>query len=254
MTDTPPAEPPTPQENPVEIHKLKPIHSWREFLTELGTIVLGICIAISLEQLVEGWHWSHEVKEARQVIHSEIAANEATFFVRRLSYKACLDRQMREAEAILADLEAGRKPGRFTTFHYGGNGPTSDSGWEAQRAAQTLTHFPPEELAMMGRYYSWLTDFKGWIAREGETWTDLAVLRGPPAGLGPSDFMRMRNSLASIRRIAGLMDLNTIRMLKLGDALDIPRAPVDQRRLQLYCHTNEDEYQQRIKDMETARR
>ena len=37
----------------MEIHKPKPVHSWRELLTELGIVVLGICIAISLEQFVE---------------------------------------------------------------------------------------------------------------------------------------------------------------------------------------------------------
>jgi hypothetical protein len=40
MTDTPPAQS-APEETPaVEIHKAKPIHTWRDFLKELGTIVL----------------------------------------------------------------------------------------------------------------------------------------------------------------------------------------------------------------------
>ncbi len=49
-TDQPPPptpEEPAPKETIVEIHKPKPIHSFREFLAELGTIVLGICIALA---------------------------------------------------------------------------------------------------------------------------------------------------------------------------------------------------------------
>src|SRR3954463_14035841 len=67
MADSDPSPPIEPPEQPqMEIHRLKPIHSWRDFLKELGTIVLGITIAISLEQLVESWHWNSEVKIARQ--------------------------------------------------------------------------------------------------------------------------------------------------------------------------------------------
>ncbi len=40
MTNTDPPEEP-PKETDMDIHKLKPIHSWRDFLKELGTIVLG---------------------------------------------------------------------------------------------------------------------------------------------------------------------------------------------------------------------
>jgi hypothetical protein len=61
MTDL--AEPtPSPEETPpVEIHKPKPVHNWREFLTELGTIVLGICIALGGEQALEWNHWRNQV-------------------------------------------------------------------------------------------------------------------------------------------------------------------------------------------------
>ena len=37
----------------MEIHKPHAAKSWREFLIEIGTIVLGILIALSLEQTIE---------------------------------------------------------------------------------------------------------------------------------------------------------------------------------------------------------
>lgn len=35
-TETPP-----PQEQPMEIHKPKPVHNWRELLTEIGVVVIA---------------------------------------------------------------------------------------------------------------------------------------------------------------------------------------------------------------------
>jgi hypothetical protein len=256
VTDIPPTEPtPTPEEPPpVEIHKPKPVHNWREFLSEIGVVVLGICIAIGLEQLVEEWHWQSEVKTARKAIHAEMAANEVTLFARRLSYKPCVDRQRREAETILADLEAGRKPERFTTFHIGASGPGSDSVWESRRAGQTLTHFPPEELAMMGSYYGWVSSFGTWTGREEDHWSELVVLRNPPKGLGPSDFMRLRASLAALQRADGLIENNSFRALNVADALGIPRPPVDQNRLRLFCSTNEEDFVPSVKNSDIGAR
>ena len=47
-----PADPlsaPLPEDPPMEIHKPKPVHNWRELLTEIGVVVIGILIALSLE-------------------------------------------------------------------------------------------------------------------------------------------------------------------------------------------------------------
>jgi len=63
MTDT--AQIPSPQEPEMEIHKPIPIHSWRELLTEIGVIVIGVAIALAGEQTVEWLHNRSRAAEAR---------------------------------------------------------------------------------------------------------------------------------------------------------------------------------------------
>ena len=50
----------------MEIHKPKAAHSIRQLITEIGTIICGILIALGLEQAVEVGHRQHEVQEARR--------------------------------------------------------------------------------------------------------------------------------------------------------------------------------------------
>ena len=47
------------------------IHSWRDFLVHMGTIVLGLLIAIALEQGAEALHHRHQAKELREDLHQE---------------------------------------------------------------------------------------------------------------------------------------------------------------------------------------
>ena len=49
----------------MHIHLPKPIHGWREFVSEVGIIVVGILLALTAEQFVENWHWQKLAREAR---------------------------------------------------------------------------------------------------------------------------------------------------------------------------------------------
>ena len=52
-----------------------PIHTWRDFLIHIATIVVGLIIALGLEQLVVMIEHHHEIKETRERLHSERESN-----------------------------------------------------------------------------------------------------------------------------------------------------------------------------------
>lgn len=51
------------------------LHSWRDFFVHMGTITLGLLIALSLEGLVEYQHHRHLVHTAHENLRSEVQAN-----------------------------------------------------------------------------------------------------------------------------------------------------------------------------------
>ena len=53
--------------------------SWKDFLIHLGTIVIGLLIAISLEQSVEALHHRQQVRETRTALQEEHQENIARF-------------------------------------------------------------------------------------------------------------------------------------------------------------------------------
>src|SRR4051812_20799371 len=112
-----PAEPPpAPQEPTLDIHKPKPIHSWRGYLKEYAIIVVGVLTALAAQQAAEWWKWQSDVSSARTALAAEAAGINA-YFAFRIAIAPCVERQSREAEAIIADLLARKPPRRFTVFH-----------------------------------------------------------------------------------------------------------------------------------------
>jgi len=59
-------------ENTVDIHKPKPVHGWREFLSEIAVIVRGIALALIGEQIVEAIHWHHNVEASETAATTEL--------------------------------------------------------------------------------------------------------------------------------------------------------------------------------------
>ena len=51
------------------------IHTWRDFLIHMGTITLGLVIALGLEQAAEWAHHRHQLHVAEQNLQIELEAN-----------------------------------------------------------------------------------------------------------------------------------------------------------------------------------
>jgi hypothetical protein len=76
------------------------IHTWKSFLIHIVTIVIGLLIAIGLEQAVEHFHHRHQAREARDRLLAEVStngeiANEDAYAVRMH------ERHLREALGVL---------------------------------------------------------------------------------------------------------------------------------------------------------
>lgn len=244
MTDAETAEPPPPEESQMEIHKVKPIHSWRDFLKELGTIVLGIIIAIGLEQVVEDWHWQQEVKVARHAIAAEIAADNENLFAFRVAITPCVEKQLSQVEAILTALESGSDIKKIPLLP--ARPPASalirDNEWQSERASQALTHFPRAELALMSRYYGQFEDFKSWEAQEADAWPQLSVLQRPLTGITKSDLIRLRVNFDIAQRAEFLMVLNSRRQLEISRQIGVVPDRADPLRVKNYCTMSETDY------------
>jgi hypothetical protein len=219
--EIPPAAPEEPQ---VEIHKPHAAKTWKEFFIELGTIVLGIIIAICLEQFVEFLHWRSEVKIARGALTEEIASVDR-FYARRVIIAPCMDRRFDEDAARIIDIAANRAVTPRSINPSSPGNLLSDAQWQSERSSQTLTHFPRAELALMSNFYAQMADVREWIFEEERSWSALAVMDLDPAHLGPADLAQLRVNLNTARSLEYLIVLNARRQLATSARLGINYLP-----------------------------
>ena len=70
-------------------HIPRPLHGWREFVGEVGIIVLGVLIALGAEQIVQSIHEYYLSRQAEDHIRAELAYDSA-FAAERVAIGDCM--------------------------------------------------------------------------------------------------------------------------------------------------------------------
>ncbi|HWE99632.1 MAG TPA: hypothetical protein VG248_07530 [Caulobacteraceae bacterium] len=156
----------------MHIHKPKVVHGLREFLSEIGVIVLGIAIALGGEQAIEWAHWRHVVAGTREALNHELAFDLGVVQA-RVDQAPCMARRLTELDTVFerhmigAPLALKRSFGQPSTPHI------RTTVWETAIADQSASHMPLDlKLRYAGVYEAvyWLRDRSG---EELAAWTHL---------------------------------------------------------------------------------
>lgn len=218
----------------MHVHRPKPLHGLREFAVEISVIVVGIIIALALEQAVEWSHWREKVEAGRREIHAEIATD-AGFYSFRAATEPCVVRRLNQLAEITEARAAGGKvaPVHLAGIHLGFL--ISDNTWQAERADQTLTHLPRDELDGLSQFYAQADDMRVWVEKEEESWATLRILEGDPNRLGPGDIALLRNALQQSRNFAYQIALNSKEQIALARKLGVAVPAADAKAVALTC-------------------
>ena len=182
----------------MDIHKPKPIHNLREFLKEVGIIVLGVSIALAAEQAVEWWHWRSQVRQAQAMVMAELTQNMVQGILRVNSFDCFEQRLDGLAEILDKASETGRLPAIGFMDTVGGNvWPTA--AWNTVIASQAAAHFPPDQIARFARIYGLVEAAEDVKRQEMAAWTDLYSMAGPGRRLDPVSENTLRVALGRVR-------------------------------------------------------
>ena len=163
----------------MEIHKPKAAHNWREFLIEIGTIVIGILIALGLEQSIEAFHERQLAHEAQDAIDAEMRAN-LDLIASRLSRQACIERRLDQVTGLLADWKSDKEMPEGLALGDPGDAPLIDQRWQANLNSGRFSRQAAPDQARQADFYTRLRILNDVLQREHYAWSQLRTLE-----LGP---------------------------------------------------------------------
>jgi hypothetical protein len=176
----------------MHIHLPKPLHGWREFLGEVGIIVVGILIALTAEQVVEAVHWHHVVEADSEALNDDVEDMWKGLSF-RVVIQPCIDRKLGEIGTILARHDAGRPLDIVAPIGRPSNWIASTATLQLATADGAISHMPlARKRAYFDAYGSYNT-FQPLATEERDSWRVLQGL-GNPAVLSEADWRDIRRA------------------------------------------------------------
>jgi len=182
----------------MEIHKPKPVHGWRELLSEIVVIVMGVSIALAAEQLVETLHWREQVQGA----HRSLAADMSDVLgmaAEREGFSSCLDERLNH---LADDIDEASRTGRLPpqgAMHRAPRRLWRLNSWDGLVAAGIGPHLTREELFRISQMAFYLSLAEQADSDENAQWTRLYTMVGPGRIAEVGELNDLRAALSAAR-------------------------------------------------------
>jgi hypothetical protein len=201
----------------MHVHKPKPLHGLREFLSEISVIVVGVLIALALEQGVVALDWSHKVAQAEVRLAADLK-DDSSFATQYGIMKPCAEAYLDRMQTDLlkhdsADMERLYQFGRPTVGY-----PWKVVAWENAVASQIGDHIDNSRYEVYAEAFRGAALLRDFNLRNRD---DYALAMTGRFAL-PPDSRAMMEQLAAVERLRSYIRIG--RLIAANDLVDPVRA------------------------------
>jgi hypothetical protein len=199
-----------------ETHSPRPVQGWRDFLKEIGTIVIGVAIALAAGEAVDGWNWQREVAIVKDSLDDELS--DAVFAARERVKIANCQRRTLDRLDELADQSRGTLLHRASPVSR--NRVWGSAAWEAAVASGAVAHMSHDERNRYAMLFSFVQMFRELNLRQQELWARIEAYRRPRA-MTPEARDRFVETVSELRSLTSTMNLAARQFLAQAEPLGI---------------------------------
>jgi hypothetical protein len=205
----------------------KAIHGWIDFLKEVGTIIIGVAIALAAGEAVDGYNWQREVGIVQDSLDDELS--DSLFAAEeRIKIADCQRRTLDRLDQI-ADESRGTLVIRNTPVSR--NRVWGSAAWEAAVASGAVAHMHHDDRNDYAVLFSFVRLFADLNLRQEELWARIDAYRRPrPVTAESRD--RFIEAVAQLRSLTGTMNLAAQQFVERARPLHIQLSPEAARELQ----------------------
>jgi hypothetical protein len=174
-------------------------NSWRDFFIHIATIVVGLLIAVGLEQTLEYFHNRRGITKAREHIRAEVEVNQRILLSDRQQMTQVVARMKHNLDLLHALGTPQADPAAVLDFSWNLQN-FFDAAYNGAKDSGSLARMPYDESAMYGDAYTVVTlSTEGMIDVIKQIYAAKALLHGRKLGeLSPAEIAALQISMAAV--------------------------------------------------------
>lgn len=176
----------------------KNLHGWRDFGREITIVVIGVLIAIGLDQWVEHRHWVQKINRAEGAMRLELTQDDGPQAFVRLAIAPCLDAAVGQIEEA-ADSAPERRLRQMADSYRPPFRTWDAQGWAAVLTSDVGSHMDSDRLVKWSSPYLLIANMTAWNQRESELVIDLRETVPPDVASSASQRQDLRREAAELR-------------------------------------------------------
>jgi hypothetical protein len=210
---------------PVEIHKPHAANTWREFLIEIGTIVTGILIALTLEQAIESFHERKITAEAREAVSAEVREDLYWLGKRKIS-EPCARSRLQQIGDVLDAASRGRPYAAAQWIGFAPRIKLTTLRWDTNAQAGRASLFAPDEQRDYDNIYFTFTSARQAQSEEESAWSQLQAIDRQDR-LTPEAINGFNILLSKARYQNALIELSRLRAFQYAAIMHLTPSDTD---------------------------
>jgi hypothetical protein len=192
------------------------VRNWRDFLKEVGIIVLGVSIALAGEEIVSNYNWRSEVAVVQDSVNDELA--DALFSaMERVKIADCQKRTLDRLDQIANDshgtLVIRNAPVRRIRLW-------GSAAWDAAIASGAIAHMDHDKRNTYANLFSFLHLFRDLNIRQEELWARIDAYQHPRP-LTDESRDRFVETISQLRALTGTMNLAAQQFIEQAKPLQL---------------------------------
>ena len=215
----------------MDIHKPQPWRGWSELLKEIGTIVLGVSIAIGFEQAVEWRHWRHKLADADAAVRFELHDDDMPQAYARIVVRGCLDKRLDALTAALATNQSRETFARLARDYLPPLRTWDMNARHVMASSDVLARLTAEDALHRSQAYNVMPALGETNTQEGQHTTDLGALDPKPGVLTTAERDRAVLAVRRLRFDNRQMFALSVTLLRASEDLAVTLTETDRARV-----------------------
>jgi|GEM_PF-1566179 len=190
----------------------------KKFAREVGSVVLGVLIALGLGEVATGIRWRFDAAQARSAMLTDLERDAGVMHERQLA-KGCIERRLRDVDAL---VKQARQSGELPLVSTIGRPPTRPivtAAWDMSLSSGVLPYLSRTDASGFSANFDMIKDMADDMETQSALWARLSALENAQGPVSEEFFVELMFATAELRKGSAYADMAAGQIVQTAKAV-----------------------------------